>query len=721
MKILYRKARKIIFPSFVLMVLSSVPLLAQGNGARFDDSFSLGSQSYVKTGNTWFTYHNGRVGDEVITDSLIIRNNSRTILTASELASYNLTLDSNIELGYGVASVNAGQDSFLAATNLYNNGYDVYFNVKVTMFANPNDFYYSPSGNFDGQWNLPRINMSSAWNLTKGSQDVVVGVSDSGTDYNHEDLVGNNWSNPLEIPGNGRDDDFNGYIDDVLGWDFWYDDNDPVSGSGNPHGTHVAGIIHGRSNNISGIAGIAGGWGSQKGASMMTLRMRQDMDVAIESLIYGVKNGAHVINTSWGTLDPFTPLEDILDYLTTTYNTVFVCASGNLESYPVAFPAAYDSTIAVGSSSPDDLYAHDSYGEELDLVAPKYVITTDITGTEGVDPNNLAIWWNEVQGVYSLDYMPSFGGTSSSAPHVTGAVALMLSLNPGLTLDQVRSALHSSADKVGGYDYNWNPAKPGHSLKFGYGRLDVYGALLASQNLPAIHVTSPNGGDKLSFGGSMNLTWERNNYTGTVALELHDDEGYVLTIASSLTGNSFNWSNPGNLQTGRNYRIKIKSNTGAYYDYSDRPFAIEGSDVVSIPDPNFLAALIDDGVDVNGDGMIVQSEADSIISLDVSNHEIDSLYGLQEFDQLRILDCSHNRITELTDILTMAGLFVGVYGPCDVSIDFSYNHLDADDQNDACELMCYLTGFGQPYGENPNQLIYFQCVINCMPVMCTPQ
>ncbi|MGB9595034.1 MAG: S8 family serine peptidase, partial [Candidatus Poribacteria bacterium] len=165
----------------------------------------------------------------------------------------------------------------------------------------PNDFFYP------NQWALDKIDLLKAWEIEKGSEDIVIAVIDTGVDYKHEDLRSRIWTNKGEIPNNNIDDDGNGYIDDVIGWDFFDSpttklktdhidrDNDPMDEDG--HGTHIAGIIAGIPNNSIGIAGIT--WGCKIMALRAGSKILEDDDLA-SAIVYAVENGAKIINMSWG-------------------------------------------------------------------------------------------------------------------------------------------------------------------------------------------------------------------------------------------------------------------------------------------------------------------------------------------------------------------------------------------------------------------------------------
>lgn len=346
------------------------------------------------------------------------------------------------------------------------------------------------------------IDAREAWNIETGDPDVLIAVLDTGVDWRHEDLRGNLWQNPGEDsdgdgvtiewngssweldPGDldGLDNDGNGSVDDLVGWDFYENDNDPDDLYG--HGTCCAGIAGAVSDNSMGIAGVA------HDCRIMPLTgdfWVGDVTSFSDAINYaasfiGDYDGI-VISNSWGSSTDFTAIHDAI---TDAKNDgVVLCfASGNGDDTPISYPARYAEVIAVGATNEDDdrcdvddwgtdWYGNDQgsdYGDSLDIAAPGVnLYATDITGADAYS---------------SDDYYDSFGGTSGATPHVAGAAALIISLHyrinaagTSLTPDDVQDILKDNADQVGGYDYNHDGSRPGHSIELGYGRLNVNQAL----------------------------------------------------------------------------------------------------------------------------------------------------------------------------------------------------------------------------------------------------
>jgi len=273
------------------------------------------------------------------------------------------------------------------------------------------------------------IDAPEAWNIQTGNP-IVVGVIDSGVDYNHPDLAANIWINPGETAGDGIDNDGNGYIDDVRGWDFAFNDNDPMDVDG--HGTHVAGTIAATGNNNLGVIGVA--WNKAK---IMPLRFLDDTGSgatsnAILAIEYATKKNVKITNNSWGGLLPI-PSQALEDAITAFEENggLFVAAAGNSSlntDLVPAYPASYPNPSIISVASTDDtdrLSSFSNYGaSSVDLAAPGSDIYSTLPG-----------------GNYG-----SLSGTSMASPHVAGAAALVWAQNPSLTAAEVKNRIMSTAD-----------------------------------------------------------------------------------------------------------------------------------------------------------------------------------------------------------------------------------------------------------------------------------
>lgn len=322
---------------------------------------------------------------------------------------------------------------------------------------------------FSSQWGMNQIGVQSAWSKTKGNPDVIVAVIDTGVDYTHEDLVDNIWRNPGEagaLANNGIDDDGNGYIDDVLGWDFVSNDNKPydfttspiemITGGGNPgHGTHCAGNVAARSDNGKGVAGVA------PNVKIMPLRFLSEKGqgttgAAVKAIKYAIDNGAKVLSNSWGSVgedanDPDNQaLREAIQY-SQEKGVLFVAAAGNGDqsgrgydndsSSTPAFPASYPDDIIVSVAAVDvngNLGSFSNWGARgVDIGAPGVKVFSTMVGNNYSD--------------VALDFFgmtANWDGTSMATPHVAGAAALYISQNPGKSWQEVKAALLGSVKRT---------------------------------------------------------------------------------------------------------------------------------------------------------------------------------------------------------------------------------------------------------------------------------
>ncbi|MCU1221070.1 MAG: Cell wall/surface repeat protein, partial [Candidatus Angelobacter sp.] len=300
----------------------------------------------------------------------------------------------------------------------------------------PNDPFLSTSGTW-GQpyadlWGLASIGAPAAWDTAQGD-GIVVAVIDTGVDYNHPDLVTNIWTNVNEIDGNFIDDDSNGFVDDVRGWNFVFNNNDVIDHNG--HGTHVAGTIAALGDNGLGVIGVA--WH----AHIMAVKGLDDNGFGFDSslapaIIYAASNGADVINASWGTQGTSQSIEEAIQFAT-GLGTVLVAAAGNSSQDAMNFfPASSPEAITVASHDPFGNFSFFSnFGPKIDVTAPG----EDILSLQAA---------NTFQGQPVIDGYTRMSGTSMAAPHVSGVAALILSGNPTYSPEQVRQIIHISNTSV---------------------------------------------------------------------------------------------------------------------------------------------------------------------------------------------------------------------------------------------------------------------------------
>lgn len=346
----------------------------------------------------------------------------------------------------------------------------VFVLIFVKAFSEmPNDPYFL-NGN---QWSLypddsiAHINAAKAWEIEKGSSEIIIAIIDSGIKYDHEDLANKMWVNEDEIPNNSVDDDNNGYIDDVIGWDFvnttnascsdsedcFDEDNDPMDGNG--HGTSTAGLAGAETDNGIGIASLC------QECKIMNLRVgytpQSGAGVSFypsgvkDAIYYATDNGADIISMSVrvGSLGEicysYPDIDAAMDYAYDN-GVVLVGAAGNNNEDLYFYPACYEKVIAVANHQSDgDRYYSSNYGDWVEVAAPgASVVSTKITGGYGLG-----------------------SGTSMATPIVSGLSGLLISSYPDLTPAMIKEIIMGSSEQL-----NWTEPINGSG-----GRINAYEAI----------------------------------------------------------------------------------------------------------------------------------------------------------------------------------------------------------------------------------------------------
>lgn len=406
-----------------------------------------------------------------------------------------------------------GDIAVLDAVEQYRNDPRVVF-VEPNYIVHTNDLFPNDP-RFSELWGLHNtaqtggvadadVDAPEAWSLGTGGT-VLVGVIDTGVDWHHTELAANIYTNPGEIPDNDIDDDANGFVDDVRGWDFYNNDNDPVDDNG--HGTHVSGTIAAIGNNGIGVVGVC--WS----ARILPLKFLDEYGYgstsdAVRAVEYATKMGARLTSNSWGGGGFSTALQSAIQEAG-DHGILFIAAAGNSSDdndiYP-HYPSSYDldNVIAVASTDHrDEMSDFSCFGLiSVDLGAPG----SDVLSTL---PNNR-------YGVYS--------GTSMATPHVAGAACLVWAAAPTMTHLEIKNALLSTVDPL--------PSLAGKMVSGG--RLNLYTLLSSLDDIPPSRVNHLSVDSRGS--STVRLSWTATGDDSTVGTASHYDVRYST---AKITANNF--------------------------------------------------------------------------------------------------------------------------------------------------------------------------------------
>ncbi len=416
------------------------------------------------------------------------------------------------------------EDSYALCAELSNN--------PAVEFAEPYywfKFDYTPNDpRLGNQWYINVMNLKEAWEVTKGSPDVVIGIVDSGVEWDHPDLEANIYRNPGEwgtsgeLSNNGIDDDNNGFIDDYHGWDLGDDDNDPMDngviagGSTTYHGTMTAGCASAVADNGVGIAGA--------GFSCKILPVKAAPDMGATGITHGYEGikyacdaGAKVISCSWGSVGAESQaIRTIMDYVFSRGSLV-VGSAGNDpidNDYYAHYPSSFRSVLNVGSVEPNGAFSTwCTYGATVDVYSPgTNIFTTDHDGS------------------YS-----STQGTSFSCPLAAGVAALVFSVHPDWTPEMVAKQIRVTA------------YRPASSSAKRYGRIDAEAAVTKNATLSDIpgleieNVTMPYPNNVMfnALGQTSSFTVRLKNLlaptSASASATLEFDQGFIYPQGGAQT------------------------------------------------------------------------------------------------------------------------------------------------------------------------------------------
>ncbi len=411
------------------------------------------------------------------------------------------------------------------------------YSLKIFEYIEPeyeNEPLFIPNDPGAKAANAPNYNYAltlckvfEGWDISTGDTNVVIGLTDTGSDIDHPDLVNNvkkNYSDPI----NGVDDDGNGLIDDFTGWDFGNSDNTTQCET-NAHGVHTQGLCAATTNNTIGTAG------SGYKCKVLPLKIMNTAGSMVNSytaIVYAADRGCKVINCSWGsTGTPSQYNQDVIYYATLTKDALVVAAAGNNNDDVPFYPASYHYVLSVANTNQSDIKVippiGSSYGKYVDVCAPGYDLYTTENGG---------------------GYRKAFG-TSMSSPFTAGCAAIVRSYYPSFTAVQAGEQLKISADVIDNL-----PGNAAYKDQLGYGRINLYKALTVSK--PSLKIIdyslTDNHGDVFSLGDTVFLRGEFINFlkpATNMVINITSESPYIQIIDDS--------TNIGEIGT---YQIKDNNN-----------------------------------------------------------------------------------------------------------------------------------------------------------------
>jgi len=531
---------------------------------------------------------------------------------------------------------------------------------------------YTPSdpANTINQSYLEQISAYDAWGITRGDDDITIGIIDTGLALDHEDLSGSLWTNEAD-PIDGLDNDNNGYVDDYYGYDFADLDADPNSDS-NPHGARAGGVAGATTDNSIGISGI--GFNTKIAALKGFTTSGSLSNNLFEAIVYAADMGIDVLNLSWGSVrEPLQSEQDILNYAVLEKNVIVAVSAGNdgAKANPEAlfYPASYDNVLSVGATDSDDSkWSSSTYNYFVDLVAPGVSIYSTVN--------------DNGYGTQS--------GTSFASPMVAAVGALVKAEFPELNALQIMERVRVSSDDI--YNVGTNALFDG---KLGYGRLNAFSAVSQSA-LKSVRIqsfeASTSHSDQLFFGDTVTITANFTNFLSDVnspQVTISSPEGNFSIVHGTQalpamdeleeSAGSFQIVLDSNLEPESTLFFRFDFMDGAYADFqflqgktspdhfdfgADVKMTIAGNGNLGFADASFFEGI---GIEYQGTsvlnyaGLIIGNSAisvsdnliadygnqdreqnfDPIINYKLLSHPAADQFGYSEFE-----DAEHNLIIE---------------------------------------------------------------------------
>ena len=440
-------------------------------------------------------------------------------------------------------------------------------------YAEP-EYRYSNTGvpqdpQYERQKFLGWIQAEEAWDLTKGEDgDVVIAVVDGGTEWQHEDLIDNIWTNPNEIADNGIDDDQNGFVDDIHGWNFPHDQPDPSGPIYKPesadHGTHVGGIAGAVTDNNIGVSSLS--WNCK----MMPINVAdattdQIIAYGAHGILYATLNGADIINCSFGGRGRSRLWQEIIDFATSRGSLVVAAAGNSANNNDLIdfYPAGYQHVLSVGATDQtnDTIATYSNFGSSVDVFAAGSFVRSTITGNQ----------------------YASFIGTSMASPMVSALAGLVKTRFPSLSPDQIAERIRQTSDEI----RSANIAK-GDSV--GRGRINALRALQALET-PGIRILETEilrAGDdqEISVGDTVDLSISLINY-----LAPSNPTFYRLETASPDLEFTTNTAMLGSLNTLEEDTIHFSFVADSMLESRRFPFFLHLSDSLDYEDILYFALI----------------------------------------------------------------------------------------------------------------------------------